>query len=264
MYKFSIITVCLNSAKTISSTIESLIKQTYQNFEYIIVDGKSRDETIEIISRYTCTLGDRFQFISEKDKGLYDAMNKGIEKASGDIIGILNSDDWYEIDTLEKVAKVFEECVDIDIVTGELRLVTSNEKNIEIWKNKDIEKTITKKIPVHHPATFVKKRVYDQIGKFDLKYKLSADYDFICRAYINQKHFIQIDEILVNMRVGGITGGMKQGGPSGLKNAFISTREDYLLVKENFKKDLKLRYYVKIILLRLRQLKRCFIKSKRI
>lgn len=262
MYKFSIITVCLNSAKTISSTIESLIKQTYQNFEYIIVDGKSRDETIEIISRYTCTLGDRFQFISEKDKGLYDAMNKGIEKASGDIIGILNSDDWYENSTLQWIASAFEE--DADIVTGELQVLTFDKKKIRVWKNSDIEKTVLYKMPVNHPATFVRKDIYKEIGCFNLHYKLSADYDFICRAYINGKKFRKIDGVLSNMRLGGLTGGMRDGGPSSLNNAFISAKEDYLLIKQNFKKDLKLRYYIKVVLLRLKQMKRLIIKTKNI
>lgn len=262
MYKFSIITVCLNSAETISDTIESLRKQTYQNFEYIIIDGGSTDETLGIINRYKCMFKDRILVISEKDGGLYDAMNKGIRKSSGDIIGIINSDDWYEIDTLERVKAAFEE--DVDIVTGELRILTFTKKEVAIWKNCNIEKNILYKMHVNHPATFVRKDIYKEIGCFNLHYKLSADYDFICRAYINGKKFRKIDGVLSNMRLGGLTGGMRDGGPSSLNNAFVSAKEDYLLIKQNFKKDLKLRYYIKVVLLRLKQMKRLIIKTKNI
>ena len=102
MYKISIITVCLNSVKTIRDAIESLLQQTYQNFEYIIVDGESVDGTLDIIKEYECIFGNRMKLISERDHGIYDAMNKGIEIASGDIIGILNSDDWYEKDVYKR------------------------------------------------------------------------------------------------------------------------------------------------------------------
>jgi len=259
MSKITIITVCFNSEKTIIDTLESMYQQSLQDYEYIIIDGKSTDKTLEIIKNYQSKFRDRLRVISEPDKGLYDAMNKGIQLSSGDIIGILNSDDWYENNALEIVRDFFGNS-ETDILAGKMKLVTYDKKFIRICKNKEICANIYKSMPVNHPATFVKRDVYKEIGLFDISYKLSADYDFVYRAYVNNKKFDYCEEVLSNMRLGGKTSGM--GGVDGLKSAFIAAKEDYLLKFKNTGHRYWKIYYKTICILYLRQLKRYFIKSK--
>lgn len=260
--KFSIITVSLNSERTIKDTIESVVNQTYSNFEYILIDGNSQDKTLDIIKIYANKFRDKIKIVSEKDDGLYDAMNKGIDLAKGEIIGILNADDWYQPNALEIVNKAFQENPLSDIVTGEIKLYTYNRKFLRLIRNDRIEETILKKMPINHPATFVKRAVYREIGKFDTRYKISADYDFICRAYVNNKKFFQVKIALTNMRIGGMSSGVKDRGPKGLNNAILSTKENYLLIKRNTGKNFKMRYYIKIVNLYLRKIKRFFLKSR--
>lgn len=262
MTKVSIITVCFNSEKTIMDTLDSIYNQSYKDYEYIIIDGQSTDQTLEIVKKYKDKFGHKLKIVSEPDYGLYDAMNKGINLAQGEIIGILNSDDWYEVDALQKVIETFDTNKTIDIVTGKMRMVTYKKNFIEIRNNREIEKNILRFFPVNHPATFVKKKVYDEIGGFDVRYKLSADYDFICRAVVHKKSFIQIEAILANMRMGGLTGGCGQEGPAGLDNFFIAVKENYLLIKRNTGHDFKFRYYRQKFILYLKKIKRFFIKSK--
>lgn len=224
----TIITVCYNSEKTIKDTIESVLNQTYKNIEYIIIDGKSTDKTLEIIESYEEKAKEKkinYKFISEIDEGIYDAMNKGISLANGELIGIINSDDWYELNSVEKILSKYNKNDDFLIITGERRKYTFDKIYRKTIKNKkDIEKYIHKIMPINHPATFVHRNVYKKVGKFDTKYKLSADYDFIYRSYKNKVNFYFCDDVIANMRDDGATGQSK--------NMYISAKEDYLIRKK--------------------------------
>ena len=201
--KFSIITVCYNAEQTITKTIESVLNQTYQNFEYIIIDGKSTDSTIKIIDSYYTKFGGKLKVVSESDHGIYDAMNKGIQMAQGDIIGIINSDDWYEENALFNIVK---NRVDnkYAIYYGIMRTIDSkNGKEIRCEINNP--DYISERM-INHPTVFVSKQVYIKYGVFNCKYKSSADYDLIIRFHRHKDiKFIPIYEIQANFRTGGMS-----------------------------------------------------------
>ncbi|WP_372754706.1 glycosyltransferase family 2 protein [Mariniflexile sp.] len=240
--KFSIITVCFNSEKTIVDTIESVLNQSYSNIEYIIIDGKSSDKTPEIIKLYEPKFKQKnivYKWISEPDKGIYDAMNKGISMANGDLIGIINSDDWFELDALSQILKVKRTNL-FSIISGKKNKINNkNEVYKTVQNKKDIAKYICGTMPINHPATFVDKSVYQKIGLFNTDYKLSADYDFVFRAYRKGVQFLFTDEVLVNMRNTGAT--------HLTKNLFITAKEDFRIRKNN-KVKLAHIYYLKRIL----------------
>ena len=164
MTKVSIITVCFNSEKTIRDTIDSVLNQTYKNIEYIIVDGKSVDTTIDIIKSYELEFKRKnisFKWISEKDTGIYNAMNKGVRLAKGDLIGILNSDDWYSSNAVSEVVAVNGN-QDFSVISGKKNKVNFKKEILKTIKNKkDIQKYIHRTMPINHPATFVHKKVYE-------------------------------------------------------------------------------------------------------
>lgn len=196
----SIITVVYNGEKYIKDTIESVINQEYPNIEYIIIDGGSTDRTIEIINKYKENIN---IFISEKDEGIYDAMNKGIGLANGDIIGIINSDDYYEENTVRMAVDAFNKS-SADIVYGD-KLMMDEERKISkkyIIKLPNSLKEVN--ISSVHPTVFIKKSVYDKIS-YDIKYHVCADREFFYRAYINGFRIYKIDEILAIMRTGGVS-----------------------------------------------------------
>lgn len=198
---FSIITVSFNSAKTIEKTILSVLSQTYKNIEYIIIDGGSTDGTVDIIKKYNDKIA---YWISEKDNGISDAFNKGILASKGDIIGIINSDDWYEPNTLETIIKLDSEN-NADFYVGALRYWDNKNNNIIIYPDVKYEKTISFRMPhLNHPSSFFKKEVYDEIGLFDIKYKYAMDYDLFLRAFLKNKKGYLTNQILSNMLIGGI------------------------------------------------------------
>ena len=202
--KVSIITVVYNNKSTIKNAIESVLNQTYKNIEYIVIDGASTDGTIEIIESYANKMD---KFVSEPDKGIYDAMNKGLKLATGDIVGILNSDDIYANNkVIETVADAFQKN-DCDAIYGDLVYVDKEDLNkiIRYWKSKPFKKGLFKKgwHPAH-PTYFVKKDVYDRYGLFNHDFKIAADYELMLRfmeKYNINTHYIP--EVLVKMRVGG-------------------------------------------------------------
>jgi glycosyltransferase involved in cell wall biosynthesis len=204
--KISIITVVWNNKKTIKDAIDSVLSQTYKNIEYIIVDGASTDGTVEIVQSY----GDKInKFISEKDKGLYDAMNKGIALATGDIIGILNSDDFY-IDSyvIEKVVKEFEE-KDVNSVYADLVFVKPENlhKTVRYYDSSHFNPTKFAYgwMPAH-PTFFVKREVYEKYGVFRTDLKIGADFDILARfLYTHKISYSYMKEVLVKMRVGGVS-----------------------------------------------------------
>ncbi len=196
--KVSIITVSLNSEKTIEQTILSVLHQTYRDVEYIIIDGNSSDGTTEIIKRYENRIA---YWVSEPDKGLYDAMNKGVKIAKGKIIGIINSDDWYESDAVEKIVEIFSKNKDLDIIHGGIRIY-DNEQYSSTYCPPTRELNLCM---IPHPACFITKSTYDKFGLYDLSYKIAADYDFVAKVFSNKGKFIFSKEIFANLRLGGIS-----------------------------------------------------------
>ena len=193
----SVITVSYNAVTTIEQTMLSVLNQTYDNVEYIIIDGGSTDGTVDIIKKYADRLA---YWVSEPDGGIYDAMNKGIAHATGDLIGIINSDDWYE-NILDKIAELYlahdKDC----IIHGNIRFIT--EYSEKIFKpNMNLATSYYKPL-FFHPTVFVGRHVYERIGTFNCKYKIAADHDFIVRALLHNVDFIYDDEVIANMRDGG-------------------------------------------------------------
>ena len=164
---FSIVTVCYNSEKTIETTIKSILNQTCQDYEYWIIDGKSTDRTVQIIQQYEPLFQGKLKWISEKDQGIYDAMNKGIEHSSGELIGILNSDDYYESDALEKIANAYYGN-QYAVLYGMVRTIRDGKEVMVYLKNHEfLERDM-----IAHPACFVTKKLYDRFGKYSLEYPL--------------------------------------------------------------------------------------------
>ena len=200
----SIVTVVFNGEATIAKTIESVIGQDYPNWEYIIIDGGSSDRTVEIIASYQDYIT---HWISEADSGIYDAMNKGIELAQGEIIGIINSGDWYSQNSLTVVGKLAKNS-GADIITGAMiRFDTEKEISFKLTKDTcDLERNIHWGMPINHPATFVSKNTYKKLNKFNNQYQICADYDLIYRAYYTQGiKFEFTPEVLAHMSLGGIS-----------------------------------------------------------
>ena len=202
--KISIITPCYNSELTLEDTIESVLSQDYPNVEYIIIDGGSHDNTISIIEKYKDEIS---MVISEKDDGIYDAMNKGIQISTGDIVGILNSDDFYAHEkVLSKIAKSFLQngC---DAVYSDLQYISKQNKTklVRNWKSEEFKLSKFKWgwMPPH-PTFFLKKESYIKFGSYDTRLTLSADYELMLRMlYKYQLKPIYIPEVMVKMRIGG-------------------------------------------------------------
>lgn len=194
----SIVTVCLNSEKTIERTIKSVMNQTYPNIEYIIIDGKSTDGTLEIIKKYENMFKGRIKIVSEEDNGLYDAMNKGINMAKGKIIGLLNSDDWYEENTIELVMNKYplnSEC----IIYGMLRRYKGDKIHSIQFLHSDFLETEG----MCHSSCFISRKAYEKNGLYDTKYKIASDFDLLIRMKRNNVEYIPIYEILTNFSMGG-------------------------------------------------------------
>lgn len=209
MTKLSLITASYNSARTIADTLRSVNAQTYPDFEYLVVDGGSKDETMEIVARE----GQRVtSAVSEPDKGIYDAYNKGLSRATGDVIGFINSDDYYcTPEALSEVMAAFEADPELEAVHGDLVYVdpVDTAKIERHWKSRPatVENLRRGFIPAH-PTLFLRRSVYDKVGGFDTAYRLAADYDFMLRTfYVHRVKSLYIPSIWVRMRSGGATGG---------------------------------------------------------
>lgn len=197
----TVVTVCYNSEATIERTIESVLNQTYANIEYIIVDGLSDDKTMNIVQKYQKQFGKRLLVVSETDSGIYDAMNKGIARASGNIIGILNSDDYYEKDAVEKIVNAWDG-EGMQIIYGFMRTwKAGKEYSVSMLSHQFLHEQM-----IWHPACFVTKDVYEIIGMFDTQYKSVADYDFMLRAYDSKKiRFTPVYSVIANFSDGGMS-----------------------------------------------------------
>lgn len=206
--QFSIITICYNSSATIERTIKSVLAQTFTDYEYIIVDGGSKDSTLDIVKKYEPLFEGRMKWKSEPDKGIYDAMNKGIERSSGTIIGIVNSDDWLEADALETVSECYKKNDPTikSVCCGWMNFHYDNGSVQVLRTDESILYSMAKVYEmggVRHPATFVPIKLYEKYGIFDRNIKIMADTDLILRFVENQVNFIFPNKVLTNMSDGG-------------------------------------------------------------
>lgn len=238
--KISVITASYNSAATIADTLKSVAQQDHQDIEHIIIDGASKDDTMQIVESFTHVS----QKFSEKDKGIYDAMNKGIQKASGDIVAILNSDDFYSSsNVLSEVAKLFEDPA-VQAVYGDLQYVDQNDtsKIKRYWKAGKFahHKFLYGWMPPH-PSFFVRKEVYDKVGLFNTDLRTSADYELMLRILMKHRlHAAYLPMVLVKMREGGLSN-------SSFKHRLKANREDRLAWKLNGLKPYFFTLYLKPI-----------------
>lgn len=202
--KLSIITATFNAAHTVSDSLESVARQHYREFEHWVVDGGSRDGTQAVVERHRDRLAG---FISEPDKGIYDALNKGVARATGDVIGFLHADDIFaNDDVLTKIAAAFSDPM-VDAVYGDLNYVDKRNvtRVIRYWKAGDFDAArLTRGWMPPHPTFYVRRSVYERLGAFNLKYRISADYDAMMRfLFLGKIRAAYIPEVLVLMRVGG-------------------------------------------------------------
>ena len=228
----SIITVVYNGSKTLEQTIQSVLNQTYKNIEYIVIDGGSTDGTLDIIKNYESHIN---YWISEPDKGLYDAMNKGVSVAKGELIGMINSDDWYESDAVELIVDAFKKNPEKKIFHGDRYDILDNE-------NKQLRKFHPSKfkflyygMTYNHPSMFVHMEIYKH-ERYNIKLRALSDYEFVLKQFLKNKNiFIYIPKAYVNYRLNGISGQMKllpalKEGFEARKNANFQNFQNYISV----------------------------------
>ena len=257
--KVSLITVSYNSARTIADTLKSVQSQTYKDIEYIVVDGNSSDGTIEIVKQFVIAKQGTMQgrsegasqdlsedlsknlinvasqgvvttFLCERDKGIYDAMNKGLALATGEIIGVLNSDDFYcSNDVIEEVVRAFQQN-NTDCLYGDLNYVDpiDTSKIVRKWRSGSFRKeNFLKGWMPPHPTFFVRKTCYDKFGKFDTQFKSAADYELMLRFLFKEScSAVYLPKVMIHMRAGGVSN-------VSLKNRVRANREDRLAWKKN-------------------------------
>lgn len=205
--KVSIITPCLNSKKTIRQTIESVLNQTYENIEYIIVDGGSTDGTLAVIRKYAPLFQGRLKYVSEKDRGIYDAMNKGIRLSTGWMIGIINSDDWYEPDAVENIVSEWNQSTKYQVIYGYCRVMSYN-CGTTVWRgvHEELDRSM-----IPHPTCFVTRRTYCDFGMFSTHFRIAGDYELMLRYYKSGKvAFRQIKKVIACFRLGGVSNAGKR------------------------------------------------------
>jgi glycosyltransferase involved in cell wall biosynthesis len=239
--KITIITVTFNSGLTIRDTIQSILNQKYEDIEYIVVDGCSKDNTVKIIKEYEPLFKGRMRWISEPDKGIYDAMNKGLKMTTGDVVGFLNSDDFYtSSNVLDQVALNITKG-NYDAVYGDVHYVDGDNlyKCVRYYSSKSFKPKFMKYgfMPAH-PSFYAKKRVYDEYGCFSLDYKIAADFDILLRLiYVNKIKTKYISLDFVTMRTRGLS-------TSGV-NSHLAIIKDHLkaLKKNNINSNILFLFY---------------------
>ena len=224
--KITVITVCYNSAATIRDTLMAVSQQGYRNFEHLIVDGASTDGTVDIIRQW---IGHPVVWTSEPDKGIYDAMNKGLARASGDVIGFLNADDFYaDTAVLEKIASAFQD-KQAEACFGDLVYVSKdNRRVIRKWKSQVFVKGgFANGWCPAHPTFYIRKSALMRCGAFDQSFKLASDVEFMMR-YLEQGgvRAVYIPHVLVRMRVGGVTN-------QNLRDVLRQNKEVLVALKKN-------------------------------
>lgn len=224
--KISIITATYNSAATVRDTLTCIANQQYPNIEHIIVDGVSKDNTLAIVNEFSHIA----KTISEKDKGIYDAMNKGVQLATGEVIGILNSDDFYtNTGVLSKVATAFDDPA-VEAVYGDLQYVKADNVDVvtRTWKSGTFKKkNLYYGWMPPHPTFFVRRHIYEKCGLFNTTLRSAADYELMLRVLLKFNTRVQyIPEVLVKMRAGGMSN-------ASLKNRLRANKEDAMAWKLN-------------------------------
>jgi glycosyltransferase involved in cell wall biosynthesis len=245
--KVSIITISFNSEKTIEQTLKAVKNQTYPHIEHIIIDGNSTDQTLKTCNKYTHIS----KILSEPDKGVYDAFNKGIKLATGDLIGFLNSDDVFADNTaIETIVRAFDE--DLDCVYGNLNYINSKGNIIRKWRSKTFTNGAFKKawMPAH-PTFYCKRDVYNRVGSYDESFRIAGDFELMLRFFEKEKIRSQfINKVLVNMLEGGISN-------QGLKSKMEILKEEFRAFKKNKILINKLRY----VLFKIAKIKEFFLNS---
>lgn len=232
--KISIITSTYNSEKTVKDTFDSILNQTYKDIELLVIDGKSKDNTLEIVRHFEKKFQGRLKYISESDKGIYDAMNKGIRMATGDVVGILNSDDLYmDNKVLEDIANAFIQS-NVDSIYGNLIFVEENDttKVVRTWKGSQYQpESFLNGWHPAHPTFYVRREVYEKYGVFDISFDVSADFELMLRFI--EKHRISnlyLDRTLIKMRMGGESTGSIKKIITGNKNVLRAFEKNGLNV----------------------------------
>jgi glycosyltransferase involved in cell wall biosynthesis len=251
-----VITTVRNGAATIERAIQSVLCQTYKNIQYIIIDAKSTDGTVDIIRKYENRI---YYWQSEADCGIYDGFNKGILKSTGMYVGILNADDYLSPNAIERVVSnipVSLKDENLPIIHGNIILTMASGMPIAEYGHK--ESAIARRfssMPINHPATFVPLSVYKQIGGFNKEFQIAGDYDFILRAVASGVHFQHVNEVWMTMQV---------GGASSLRNAYTIALERFKARVQNgggfFASSFRLA--LDLAIFSIRKFKRLFVKSK--
>jgi glycosyltransferase involved in cell wall biosynthesis len=192
----SIITIVFNGEKHLEQTIRSVLDQSLKPVQYIIIDGGSTDHSVEIIKKYEKHL---YFWISEKDNGISDALNKGISRATGDIVGIIHADDWYEPGVFQRVAENFGS---EEVYYGDIQWWKDQKKAFVQVANFDL---LNREMTIIHPTVFIKKDIYDRLGGYDNRFRCAMDYDMLLKLKVNRCRFKYIPYVLANMRLGGFS-----------------------------------------------------------
>lgn len=245
---FSILTVVLNRASSIERSIRSVVEQGFKDYEYVIIDGGSIDGTLDIISEYDGFIN---RWFSEKDTGLYNAMNKGLDLLSGRYVILLNSDDWLEADILFKLDNLIKSNnYNSEIICGGINYYLKSGKSKILTTNLERFSRLVASCqnPVRHPGTLVPLDVYKRIGFFNEEYRICADEDFILRAYYNREKFVFCDFAISNMEEGGVS--TERSNLDKIYKEHIEILKTYSTNSLRFR-YLKFRFYIKICMKRL-------------
>lgn len=223
--KVSVITVCYNRKATIEQSIKSVLDQDYPDIEYIVVDGNSSDGTQDIIESYSDKIS---QYVSERDNGMYDAINKGLNMATGDIVGLMHSDDvFYDVTVISKIVEVFKNNPNTDAIYGNGIYVT-NDNEQKIVRNRiggeyDYKRLKSGWLPLH-PTVYIKKTIIDKYGNYNLNFKIASDTEFLLRYLFKHKiSMTYLNAYIVKMRMGGLS--------TNYKRALEVLKEDYNIYK---------------------------------
>jgi glycosyltransferase involved in cell wall biosynthesis len=227
MLKISVVTAVFNKHDTVAGALDSLFSQTYSGVESVVIDGGSSDGTLAVLEKYR----DRVAvLVSEPDGGIYDALNKGIARSSGDVIGFLHADDVLaDAQVLQRIATAFED-PQVDAVYADLKYVKHDDVNRQVryWRSREFTPALLRRgwMPPH-PTFYVRRAVYEKMGGFDTRYRIAADYDSILRFFGSKNFFsCYIPHVLVLMRTGGASN-------RSLRNIIIKSREDYSALRRN-------------------------------
>lgn len=221
--KISIITATYNSASTVADTFESVLRQTYNDIDYWVIDGGSTDRTLDIIKEYEPKFGGRMHYVSERDRGIYDAMNKGLARSSGDVVGILNSDDYFTDEkVLEDLAMTFAKN-NVDAVYGDIHFIKDGfpDKVVRYYSSAMFRPFWLRFgfMPAH-PSFYAKREVFEKYGKYSLDYKIASDYDMMVRLFYKHRiSYKYIKRDFVTMRTGGVS-------TKNIRNRLLITKED--------------------------------------